>query len=243
MGPNVWPPFSDLPVSAFRDPVLAYYTAVYALSLQVLDLIAATLPYGPRVFDHFTSNEPAAPLRLLHYPPARSSSSSSSSSPSSSSSTPSTTNADTDKSPRQFGASAHTDFGAITLLLQDTNPGLEVLDPVSHEWVPIPPGDSQGGYVVNIGDMLSAWTGGAYRSSVHRVLNKTPSKDRFSVVFFFDGNLDTELAPMVGAKEWKGQGQGQAQAKVLTVEQHMVKRMQDSYGKGKGKGKGENLDN
>ena len=199
--------------------MLAYYSAVYALSLRVLDLIAATLPYGPRVFDHFTSNDPAAPLRLLHYPPALPA-----------------TNANTNESRRQLGASAHTDFGAITLLLQDTNPGLEVLDPISHEWVPIPPGDSQGGYVVNVGDMLSAWTGGAYRSSVHRVLNKNPGKDRYSVVFFFDGNLDTELAPMGGGSKYesgrKGE-EGREKEKVFTVEQHMVKRMQDSYGKGK----------
>lgn len=84
--------------------------------------------------------------------------------------------------------------------------------------------------MVNVGDMLSAWTGGAYRSSVHRVLNKNPGKDRFSVVFFFDGNLDTKLAPMdVGLGKKEGEGQGN----VLTVEQHMLKRMQDSYGKEK----------
>lgn len=219
MGPNLWPPFSRLPASAFRDPVLAYYAAVYALSLRVLDLIAATLPYGPHVFNEFTSNSPVAPLRLLHYPPAPSSDTAA------------------DGSSRQLGASAHTDFGAITLLMQDSNPGLEILDPVSHEWVSIPPGDREGGYVVNVGDMLSAWTGGAYRSSVHRVLNKSTEKDRFSVVFFFDGNLDTKLAPMgaglrkEGVSEWKGEGEGAEQD--LTVEQHMIKRMQDSYGKGK----------
>lgn len=66
-------------------------------------------------------------------------------------------------------------------------------------------------------------------------LNKSPGKDRFCVVFFFDGNLDTKLAPMGAGLgkddeiEWKGEGQG----KVLTVEQHMLKRMQDSYGNGK----------
>lgn len=201
MGPNIWPPFSVQPAASFRDPVLTYYSAIYALSLRVLDLIAATLPYGPNVFDDFKSHTPAAPLRLLHYPkaPPRS---------------------DDKEGARQLGASAHTDFGAITLLLQDANEGLEVLNDAAGEWVSVPPSDS-GGYVVNVGDMLSAWTAGAYKSSVHRVLNKSPG-DRYSVVFFFDGNLDTPLAPLERRKR---------DGEVKTVEQHMVERMSKSYGK------------
>lgn len=204
MGPNVWPPFSLQPTASFRDPILEYYSAMYALSLRVLDLIAATLPHGPSVFDDFKSNGPAAPLRLLHYPPAPPKS-------------------DSAQSARQFGASAHTDFGAITLLLQDGNEGLEVLNQNAGEWVPIPSSES-GGYVVNIGDMLSAWTAGTYKSSVHRVINKSPG-DRYSAVFFFDGNLDTSLAPLDGRP---------TDEQVKTVEQHMLERMGMSYGtKGK----------
>ena len=80
------------------------------------------------------------------------------------------------------------------------------------------------GYVVNIGDMLSLWTGGLYKSSVHRVLNENP-KDRYSVVFFFDGNLDCPLRPLDGSQVDDDQ--------VLTVEGHMIKRMTESYGGGK----------
>ena len=197
MGPNVWPPESLLPSSAFRNPAEAYYRAIYNLSLTVLDIIAHTLPYGPHIFDEFTSNQPAAPLRLLHYPPSQK----------------------TEK--RQLGASAHTDFGAITLLLQDGNPGLEVLDMNTEEWVPIPP--TPDAFVVNVGDMLSKWTRNEYKSSVHRVLNKNPI-DRYSVVFFFDGNLDCPLGPLDGSKD---------EGEFLTVEKHMIKRMTESYGKGK----------
>ena len=204
MGPNIWPPFSVQPAASFRDPVLAYYSAIYALSLRVLDLIAATLPYGPGVFDDFKSHTPAAPLRLLHYPPAP-------------------TGLGSTQSARQLGASAHTDFGAITLLLQDANEGLEVLNQAAGEWMSIPPSDS-GEYVVNVGDMLSAWTAGAYKSSVHRVINKSPG-DRYSAVFFFDGNLDTPLAPLDGREP---------DGAIKTVEQHMLERMSSSYGtKGK----------
>jgi isopenicillin N synthase-like dioxygenase len=203
MGPNVWPPAELLPAPAFRRLAEAYYEAVYALALAVLALIARTLPYGPDVFAAFTAGTPAAPLRLLHYPPAPPPSSAA--------------------GPRQLGASAHTDFGAITLLLQDEHAGLEVRDPATGAWVEIPPGGD--GYVVNVGDMLRAWTGGAYRSSVHRVINKEPT-DRYSVVFFFDGNLDCPLAPLDG---------GPVDGDVVTVEGHMLRRMAESYGGAKGK--------
>lgn len=196
MGPNVWPPSPLLPASDFQAPTEAYYNAIYDLTLKVLSLIADTLPYGPDVFSTFTANTPAAPLRLLHYPRA-----------------PPTTEK------RQLGASAHTDFGAITLLLQDENPGLEVLDTNTGDFVPVQP--NLDAYVVNVGDMLSKWTKDLYRSSVHRVINRNPG-ERYSVVFFFDGNLDCPLSPLDGSTVKEGE--------VETVEGHMLKRMKESYG-------------
>ena len=194
MGPNVWPPSSLIEPAAFREPAEAYYQAISKLSLTVLEMISRTLPYGSHVFDNFIANTPVAPLRMLHYPPAQK----------------------TEK--RQLGASAHTDFGAITLLLQDQNPGLEVLDQATNEWVSIEPNPDA--YVVNVGDMLSKWTRDQYQSSVHRVLNKNLT-DRYSVVLFFDGNLDCSLEPLDGNKA----------EEVLTVEGYMIKRMTETYGK------------
>jgi len=196
MGPSVWPNTDLIPKSAFQDPCEAYYRAISSLTLIVLEMIARTLPYGAHVFDELVANNPAAPMRLLHYPPA----------------------AKTTK--RQLGASAHTDFGAITLLLQDHHAGLEVLDTVRDEWVPVDPNPDA--YVVNIGDIVSKLTRGEYKSSIHRVLNKNPT-DRYSVVYFFDGNLDYPLAPLDGSS---------ACSEVLTVEGHMLERMTHSYGKG-----------
>ena len=194
MGPNVWPAHSLLDVSRFQQPAERYYGAIYKLTQIVLDLIARTLPYGPNVFEDFNANNPLAILRLLHYPPAQK----------------------TEK--RQLGASAHTDFGAITLLLQDENPGLEVLDTNSNTFVPISPNPDA--YVVNVGDMLSKWTNNEYKSSVHRVINRNPG-ERYSVVFFYDGNLDCQLSSLDGSEDSE---------EVLTVESHMLTRMRESYG-------------
>lgn len=197
MGSNVWPDVSLLPKEEFRKPAEEYHAALLELSIRVLRLIERTLPYGPGIFDEFIANDPITPMRMLHYPAAR---------------LEDETNGKT-----QYGASAHTDFGAITLLLQEKSPGLEVLDSRTSEWKPVPP--NPGVYVVNIGDMLSFWTKNEYKSSVHRVINREPG-DRYSIVFFFDGNGDAKLSPLDGSED----------KNPLTVEQHMIRRVAESYG-------------
>jgi isopenicillin N synthase-like dioxygenase len=195
MGPNVWPPVSLIPENAFKTVMLEYYQKMHALSLIVLEILARGLPYGKDIFDEFVSNDAVAAIRLLHYPPQTS----------------------TDE--LQLGAGAHTDFGAITLLLQDQNSGLQVLNEQVDDWIPIAPNDKA--YVVNVGDMLSKWTSGLYKSNLHRVVNKS-TKERFSVPFFFDGNLDCPLAPFDGSKVEGG---------VITVEDHMKERFATTYGR------------
>jgi isopenicillin N synthase-like dioxygenase len=195
MGSNAWPDQSLLSEDEFRKPAEEYHAALLALSIRVLQLIERTLPYGPGIFDEFIANDPITPMRMLHYPPAR---------------------PETDGK-TQYGASAHTDFGAITLLLQDKSPGLEVLDSNTNEWKPVPPNPDA--YVVNVGDMLSFWTKNEYKSSVHRVINREPG-DRYSIVFFFDGNGDAKLSALDGSEE----------ENPLTVEQHMIRRVAESYG-------------
>ncbi|TVY58387.1 2-oxoglutarate-dependent dioxygenase citB, partial [Lachnellula cervina] len=185
MAPNVWPSDSLLASSSFREPVERYFTAINNLAIQVLDLVALTLPYGRDIFSTFKTGHVVAPLRLLHYPPGKP--------------LPGTNHSNSD--PAQLGAGAHTDFGAITILLQDKNPGLQVLHPKTQEFVPVPP--TPGAFVVNVGDMLTAWTGGVYKSSVHRVINDNPV-DRYSAAFFFNGNLDCELDPLDGREPVQG---------------------------------------
>ena len=197
MGPNLWPPPSMVPEKAFREPMEKYYDLMFNLSLTVMDILAAGLPYGPNVFDEFVSNDAVASIRLLHYPPQ-------------------TTSAE-----NQLGAGAHTDFGAITLLLQDETGGLQVWDSKGKVWVDITP--NRDAYVVNVGDMLQMWTSGKYKSSLHRVINRSGT-DRYSVPYFFDGNIDCVLKPLDGRS---------VEGEPLTVEEHMRERFSSTYGRGK----------
>jgi len=87
-----------------------------------------------------------------------------------------------------YGASAHSDFGNLTLLAEDA-PGLE-LQTLDGAWVPV---DGSGGALVcNIGDCLMRWSNGTYRSTRHRVLNLT-DRDRVSIGFFANADLDVMI--------------------------------------------------
>ncbi|KAF2470759.1 putative 2OG-Fe(II) oxygenase family oxidoreductase [Lindgomyces ingoldianus] len=197
-GPNVWPDDSILHKSWFREPVEMYYAAVRELGSRVMEMIGQSLTSNPEQFHSFLSNQPAVPLRLLHYPKASLES--------------------TERKIDQFGCGAHTDFGAITLLLQDQNAGLQLFSPETNEWFTIPPRSDT--YVVNVGDMLSSITGGKYKSSWHRVLKQT-QQDRYSIALFMHGNLDFVLNPINGSS-WK---------EPLTVEQYLLQRIMSTYSK------------
>jgi len=95
--------------------------------------------------------------------------------------------------PDQFGVGPHTDFGVLTVLCQDNVGGLQVED-INGEWIQAPP--IPGTLLVNVADLLSRWTDGAYKSTPHRVVNSS-GRERLSLVLAYDPNPET----MIDAKE------------------------------------------
>lgn len=81
-------------------------------------------------------------------------------------------------------AGPHTDFGALTFLLQDASGGLQVFDKTAQRWLDATP--LPGSFVVNLGDLFEVWTNRTYRSSLHRVVHPG-GQDRFSIPFFLNG--------------------------------------------------------
>jgi isopenicillin N synthase-like dioxygenase len=188
-GPNQWPSPDSLPEKDFRNPVTEYWQYLVRLCDTMMEILTLGLGHDISVLRDFTS-EPAANLKLLHYPPHLS------------------------KDERQFGAGAHTDFGALTVLLQQPGKhGLQVFDRTSGEWIPVPAVEDI--FVVNIGDLIHKWTGGKYNSTVHRVLNISGG-DRYSVPCFYQGTMTATNPFKAGESE--------------TVEMHIRRKFDSSYG-------------
>ncbi|GAG49576.1 unnamed protein product, partial [marine sediment metagenome] len=82
-----------------------------------------------------------------------------------------------DEAEERFGVAPHTDFGVLTLLLQDNSGGLQVQSK-SGEWIEAPP--IPGTLVCNIGDLLARWSNNRFASTLHRVVNRSTNA-RYSI--------------------------------------------------------------
>lgn len=97
---------------------------------------------------------------------------------------------------------AHSDYGCVTLLLADDTKGaLQAWVETEGEegrWVDVDPMD--GALVVNIGDMMSRWSGGKWKATRHRVVHKGEGY-RVSVPFFFEPDWDARVPGKEGEGE------------------------------------------
>ncbi|MFT4267640.1 MAG: 2-oxoglutarate and iron-dependent oxygenase domain-containing protein [Xenophilus sp.] len=94
----------------------------------------------------------------------------------------------------QMRYGAHHDYGGLTLLRQDEVGGLQICDREGrwHDVAPVP-----GSFVINVGDLMSRWTNGLWRSTLHRVVNPPPDargRRRLSMVAFTGPAPQTEVA-------------------------------------------------
>ena len=162
-GGNQWP--EELPHAAEQCEV--YSQALLSLCNRLMQLLALSLVLPETYFDASNQN-PMVTLRMVRYPAHP-----------------------LDADERTFGAGAHTDWGAFTLLAQDDHGGLEVALP-DGSWLSAPP--IPGTFIVNLGDMVPRWTNNHYRSSLHRVRNlHSKGAVRYSIPFFYEPDY---LAPI-----------------------------------------------
>jgi isopenicillin N synthase-like dioxygenase len=193
-GPNQWP--AGLP--QIGPALLDYHGRLLDLARRLMSGLALSLGLEPDAFADFCQS-PVAILRLLHYPPQPAA------------------------EPGR-GAGAHTDFGALTILLQDEVGGLEVHDHASGGWIaaaPVP-----GAFVVNLGDLMGRWTNDRYRSTAHRVTNRSGQR-RYSIPFFLSGTPTCEVACL---PQCLGPGET-PKYPPTTAEAHIRQRYRQTYGR------------
>ena len=88
----------------------------------------------------------------------------------------------------------HSDYGMLTLVNQDEHVRALQVKNAAGDWVDAPP--VRNTFVCNIGDMLETMTDGAYRSTLHRVVNDDPEATRLSIPFFFEPNFHSVIKPL-----------------------------------------------
>ncbi|KAA0041071.1 1-aminocyclopropane-1-carboxylate oxidase-like isoform X1 [Cucumis melo var. makuwa] len=162
---NQWPSREQLP--SWRATMESFYKQALLAGRQVISLLALALNLDENYFEKIGAlDNPAAFLRLLHYPGDLRS-----------------------LDEEILGASAHSDYGMITLLVTNGISGLQVCKEKSDRpqvWEDVIPIDKA--FIVNVGDLMERWTNCLFRSTLHRVI--PVGEERYSVAFFLDPNED-----------------------------------------------------
>ncbi|KAJ9602929.1 hypothetical protein H2200_012709 [Cladophialophora chaetospira] len=196
---------------------------------RVLDLLGLGLEVDePDFFSSRHTQPSGCTVRLLHYPAIP---------------------ADVDYEPEvDVRAGAHSDYGSVTLLFQrPSQPGLEIKTP-DDTWAPVPVLPE--GYhsktfppiLVNIADLLSYWTNGILKSTVHRVIfpkdARRGGEDRYSIAYFSHPGNDVELTPVpssvvaayqLNEDQEVGYGGGATSKRALTAQEHLLSRLNATY--------------
>lgn len=156
----------------FEAAVCACYAACNVLAMRLLAVIASNLGVRPEVLARGFDNRHTSFLRLNFYPK----------------------HVLDEASPagqRPLGVGEHTDAGALTVLLQDAQPGLEVKRDGGWHLVE-PQADA---LVVNIGDIVQVWSNDRYQAALHRVITNG-AEERYSMPFFLNPSYETTYEPL-----------------------------------------------
>ena len=193
---NLWPEYPE----GFREHFESYSAQMIDLARELMRLLSLSLDLSEDYFDN-PMQTPMLETRILHYPPKPA-----------------------DAPATQLGAGAHTDWGMLTLLLQDDVGGLEVAGP-DGGWIPAPP--IPGTFVVNMGDMVPIMTNGLYKSNSHRVKSNTSGRDRYSAPTFVDPDYETRIECVPSCLP----ANGEPLHPPTTIGDHVQAMFEKTYGK------------
>lgn len=152
--PNVWPE----EVSELRKYAGSFYRELERVARNMLEALALELDLRPSFFSEMIKDGNSI-LRTIHYPPL-----------------------DESMDPNAIRAAEHEDINLITLLVESTASGLQLLTREG-EWVDVKA--EKGQIIVDAGDMLSRISNEVIPATTHRVVNpQGENTSRYSMPFF-----------------------------------------------------------
>ncbi|KAI3929941.1 hypothetical protein MKW98_004095 [Papaver atlanticum] len=150
--------------SSFRSDVPEYCTSIRALTLKLLGAISESLGLKRDYIEMVLSNH-GQHMAINYYPPCP-------------------------EPELTYGLPGHTDPNAITVLLQDDVPGLQVLK--DGKWIAVHPIPNT--FIINIGDQIQAISNDKYKSVLHRAVVNC-DKERFSIPTFCCPSKEAVIRP------------------------------------------------
>ncbi|MFT3855060.1 MAG: 2-oxoglutarate and iron-dependent oxygenase domain-containing protein [Ilumatobacteraceae bacterium] len=174
-GPREMPNMYPAEVPGMADAVDAYMRAGAAVAFDLYAVLEAAIGAPPGTFAA-SCDRPAHSMNVTWYPPR---------------------DAIGEPADGQYRIGPHTDFGTITLL--DRQPGVSGLQVLSSdgEWLDAP--YVPGSLTINVGDLIARWSGGRWRSNLHRILAPSPdapAEELISLVLFMEPNVGAIVAPL-----------------------------------------------
>ena len=161
----------DVP-PGFDAVVRGYYQHMEELTRTLLRIFAGALDVAPDFFVEFFDKHTSV-MRVINYPDQ--------------------SGIAMDAAKTRSGA--HTDYGALTILLAEKALGGLQVKLRHGDWVDVDP--KPDAFIVNIGDLMAMWTNDHWVSNLHRVSNPPPnpgqSTRRLSVAYFAHANYDAMI--------------------------------------------------
>ena len=182
------PQWPDIPV--FQETLTALCDQMHRTALALVHLIGSCLDANINTGAAFAAH--SSFLRLNYYPPC----------PEPAIETDTLVPAD-----GELGISHHSDAGAVTVLLQDGMPGLQVYH--NGRWVDVI--SERGAVVINIGDVVQVWSNDVFRAPLHRVVAHA-QHSRISIPYFLNPAYAYDYAPLSGTPRYRSINWGEFRA-------------------------------
>lgn len=161
---NLWP----TEISNFKEDMMALYNALHTVSIELATAIELFLEIPVGSLSRMLEGGNTV-LRSIHYP------------------------ASTEEVPERLWAAPHEDINLMTLLIEASGAGLEILTR-TNQWLPVQCDPSE--IVLDTGDMLAKLTNGLLPAVTHRVVAPVSNRSsRYSMPFFIHPAPNTVLQP------------------------------------------------